>query len=99
MCDVPLATDHAARKKQHAERAMTCGIRAGVNATLVVNQTACADFPTGVHADVVAWPTATPAMLKMFPQTHIAHKAPEDRAREDRSPKMPNFVLLGDLDL
>jgi len=47
--------------------------------------------------DVVAWPTATPAMpamLKMFSQTYTARKDPGDRAPEDRSRKIPHFVVF-----
>jgi len=55
--------------------------------------------------DVVAWLTATPAtraMLKVLFQTFTARRAPENRAPEDRSRKMPHFVVFfvsGDLDL
>jgi len=54
--------------------------------------------------DIVAWPTATPAMpamLKMFCQTYTACKAPKDHAREDRSRKsatLCHFFVFVDLD-
>ena len=42
--------------------------------------------------DVLAW--ITPAMLKMLSQTFTARRAPENRAPEDRSRKMPHFVVF-----